>query len=204
MTTVDIPTKIHRKLKREAVRREIDLKDLIAEKLSAIVIISMLAIGGLGLAYADNIDLPLDEPYDDTWCVFLAAGDHVKYTCNWTWFLPDYVMAEINQTEVPALISQMPEHNLGLADKIRLFLESPPEIDDPMDLDFQEFLHPEVPLTFEERKIQDSINKLDECLRGLGAWQAYQAQTDIEYFVDESRYSFAARDNLSREGGGNG
>ncbi len=101
MTTVDIPTKIHRKLKKEALDRDMDLKDLVAERLGVIVMIAILAVGGLGLAYAEEVPLPLDEPYDDTWCVFLAAGDHVKFTCNWTWFLPDYVMSEINQTDIP-------------------------------------------------------------------------------------------------------
>ena len=145
-----------------------------SNKLPFAIIVAILAIGSLGLVYADGADhipLPLDEPFDDSWCVFLSASNHVTFTCNWKWFLPDYVMAEINQTEVPALIRDMPV-----------------EVDD----------EPEEPLTFEERQIEASIKKLDECLRGIGAWQAYQSQTTIEHFVDESRWSFPDRDNLSQ------
>jgi len=152
----------------------------------------------MSFAYAEEQELPLDQPYDDKYCTFLAVSDHVNFTCTWKWFLPEYIMAELDPLDIPAKISDIPQHNVELADKIRLLLEQPDEpLEDPMDLDFEEFLHPEVPLTFEERKIQDSIKKLDECLRGLGAWAAYQDQTSIEYFVDESRWSFPARDNLS-------
>jgi len=164
----------------------------------SLIIAVLLVFGGFGLAYADEIDLPVDEPYDDKYCTFLATGNHVIFTCSWKWFLPSEIMAELDPDDFPDRISDIPRHNLELADKIELLLEEYEEPKDQMDLDFEEFLHPDVPKTFEERKIQDSIDKLDECLRGLGAWAAYQAQTEIEYFVDESRYSFAIRDNLSQ------
>jgi len=200
MTTVDIPPKIHKKLKKEAVRRDMDLKEVIAEKLSFIVIAVILVGGGLGLAYAIEVDLPLDEPYDDSFCSFLAANNYVKFTCDWRWFLPDYIMDKLREdTTIPGLISEVPQHNIDLADKIKLLLEkgSPPvepTIDDSIIVDDE----PDVPLTTEERQIDDSIKKLDECLRGLGAWAAYQDQTEIKYFIDQSRWQFADRDNLSQ------
>ena len=199
MTTVDIPPKIHKKLKKEAVRREMDLKELLKEKLSFIVIAVILAGGGLGLAYAEEVDLPLDEPYDDSFCSFLAANNYVKFTCNWRWFLPDYIMEELrDDTTFPGLISEVPQHNLDLADKITLLLErGPPDIPDIEDIPEPQPTKKE-PLTTEERQIDDSIKKLDECLRGLGAWAAYQDQTEIKYFIDQSRWQFADRDNLSQ------
>ncbi len=158
----------------------------------------ILAFGSFGLIYADGEPLPVDQPYDDKYCTFLATNDHVIFTCSWKWFLPEHIMAELDPLDIPAKVSDLPQHNIELSDKIKLLIEQGEPIKDQMDLDFEEFLHPEEPLTFEERKIKASIDKLDECLRGLGAWQAYQAQTDIEYYVDESRYSFGIRDNLSQ------
>jgi len=168
-----------------------------------IALVALLTITSMvGIAYADgadHIDLPVDEPFDDQYCTFLATDNHVIFTCSWKWFLPEYIMVELDPDNIPERLSDIPQHNFDLSEQIKLLIEEgePEPIEDPTDLDFQEFLHPEVPLTFEERKIQDSIKKLDECLRGLGAWAAYQDQTSIEYFVDESRWSFPARDNLS-------
>jgi len=167
-------------------------------RIAVIPIIVILVISGFGLAYADEIDLPLDEPFDDLYCTFLAASDHVNFTCTWKWFLPEEIIVELDPYDIPARISDLPQHNIELADKISLLLEEYEEPKDQMDLDFEEFLHPDEPLTFEERQIEASIDKLDQCLRGLGAWKAYQTQTEIPYFVDESRYSFGIRDNLSQ------
>jgi len=166
----------------------------------SIIIAIMLLFGGIGVIYAEEVNLPLEEPYDDSWCTFLAASNHVNFTCSWKWFLPDYVMAEINQTIAPARISEMPEHNLDLADTIRLWLEhgEPSSISEDDAPIIEADPEREEPLTTEERQIDDSIKKLDECLRGLGAWAAYQDQTDIEYYVKESRWQFADRDNLSQ------
>lgn len=168
-------------------------------KLGIVLMIFISSTLLIGSTYAEEVQLPLDEPYDDSWCVFFSAGDHVQFSCNWTWFMPDYVMAEINQTEAPRLTSQMPEHNLDLADKIRLWLDhgEPSSISED-DVAIIEDEPEKEPLTFEERQIKASLDKLDECLRGVGAWAAYQSQTSIEGFVDESRYAFPIRDNLSQ------
>ncbi len=167
-----------------------------SNKLSLVVIFSILALGSLGLVYAE--DLPLDQPFDDKYCTFLATSDHVIFTCSWKWFLPDYIMDELDPGDIPLKLSDIPQHNLELSDKIRLLLEHGEPISPSEDISTIIEEEPKEPLTFEERQIEASIKKLDECLRGLGAWQAYQAQTDIEYYVDESRYSFGIRDNLSQ------
>ena len=198
MTTIDIPTKIHKKLKKEALDRDMDLKDLVAERLGVIVMIAILAIGGLGLAYAEEIDLPVADPYDDMYCTFYALSDHVNFTCTWKWFLPDYVMKELEPLDIPTKTSEIPQHNFELADKIKILLEkgerSESRINDTADV----VPEPDEPLTWEERQVEASIKKLDECLRGLGAWAAYQTANTIEYYVDESRWKFATRDNLSQ------
>jgi len=167
---------------------------------SIIALVALIAITSfVGLAYAEEINLPLDTPYDDSWCIFLSAGNHVTFTCNWKWFLPDYVMSEINQTEVPRLVSDMPQHNLELADQIRLFLERG-EQPIPDDIAIVEpVIEPEPePLTREEREIEAAIEKLAKCRTGIGAYAAYQEQEEIEGYTDQSRYEFQIRDNLSQ------
>ncbi len=151
-----------------------------------------------GIAYAEEVNLPLSEPYDDTFCAFLKEGNHVKFSCHWRWFLPDYILQGIeNDTTVPGLISEMPQHNLDLADKIRLLLErgdsSEPEIS-PDDI----LLPDPEPLTKEEREIEAAVKTLAECRTGLGAWAAYQETELIEHYSDQTRWEFAIRDNLSQ------
>ena len=164
----------------------------------SLIIAVMLLFGGIGVIYAEDINLPVDEPYDDMYCTFYALSDHVNFTCTWKWFLPDYVMDELVPLDIPTKTSEIPQHNLDLADKIRLLLEKGiPEKETPEISPIEDNL-PEEPLTWEERQIEASIKKLDECLRGRGAWAAYQSQTSIEGFVDESRQKFAIRDNLSQ------
>ena len=198
--TISVSNKTHKKIKRDATDEEMTIRAFVENKLGVIIIATILSLGSLGLVYADGEPLPVDQPFDDKYCTFLATSDHVIFTCSWKWFLPEYIMAELDPDDIPLKVSDIPQHNVELAEQIKLLVEQgePEPIKDQMDLDFEEFLKPEEPLTFEERKIKASIEKLDECLRGLGAWQAYQAQTDIEYYVDESRYSFSARDNLSQ------
>jgi len=165
----------------------------------SLIIAAMLLFGGLGVIYAEEIDLPLEDPYDDTWCIFLAAGDHVKFTCNWTWFLPDYVMVEVNQTTVPRLISEMPEHNADLAEIIRHFVEiGEPSSISKDDATIIEDPEPEEPLTAEAREIKYAVDTLAECRTGLGAWAAYQEQELIQNYADKTRWEFSIRDNLSQ------
>jgi len=140
-----------------------------------------------GIVYAEEVPLPLADPYDDTWCTFLAFDERVRFTCNWDWLLPDYVIAEINQTDIPARISDMPQHNLDLADKIRLLLEQGVQPDDPIDVTIPE-RPPEVPLTIEQKQIQTALDKLDECRTGSGAWAAFMEQGAIEFYVNQSRW----------------
>ncbi len=196
--TISVSNKTHKKIKQDATDEEMTIKDFVENKLGLILIATMLSIGGLGLAYAEQVDLPLPQVYDDSWCVFLSASNHVTFTCNWKWFLPDYVMAEINQTEVPTSISLIPQHNADLAEMIKHFIEKGipekeiPKISEP------ENNIPKEPLTREEREIESAIKTLAICRTGLGAFGAYQEQAEIEYYTDQSRWEFQIRDNLSQ------
>ncbi len=201
MTTVDIPEKQHRKLKKEAVKRKIDLKDLVAEKLGGLIIMVILFVSGLGIAaYAEEVNLPLEEPYDDTFCSFLKEGNHVTFSCNWRWFLPDYVLQGIeNDTTVPGVIEELPQHNLDLADKIRELLAIPPPVEEPEELDPDAERRADIAERIAEQdaeKIQ-LLGKLAECRTGLGAFAAYQEQAAIEDYTNQTRWQFAERDNLS-------
>jgi len=122
----------------------------------------------------------------------------VIFTKSWKWFLNETIMAELDPFDIPLKLSDIPQHNLDLADKIRLLLErgESERIDEqiPMEPDMPD----DEPLTWEERQIEASIKKLDECLRGIGAWAAYQTSNTIEFYVDESRWKFTIRDNLSQ------
>jgi len=197
--TISVSNKTHKKIKQDATDEEMTIKDFVENKLGLILIATMLSIGGLGLAYAEQVDLPLPQESDDSWCVFLSASNHVTFTCNWKWFLPDYVMAEINQTEVPTSISLIPQHNADLAEMIKHFIEqgdiSEPRADVLPDLEPTE---PEEPLTREEREIESAIKTLATCRTGLGAYGAYQEQAEIEGYSDQTRWEFQIRDNLSQ------
>jgi len=166
----------------------------------SLIIAIMLAFGSIGLVYAEELDLPIEEPYDDKYCTFLAASDHVNFTCTWKWFLDEIIMAELDPFDIPLKVSDLPQHNIDLAEQIKELLETLPidEPEDQMDLDFQEFLHPDEPLTPEEREIEAAIEILAECRTGLGAFAAYQESEAIEHYTDQSRWQFAIRDNLSQ------
>ncbi len=191
--------KTHKKIKRLANDADKTMKDFIDDKFRILTLVLLVGTLTFGSAYAVEVDLPLKEKFDDSFCSLVKEGNHVKFSCYWRWFFPDYIMQGIeNDTTIPSQITDLPQHNLDLADKIRLLLErgAPAEVipDDSPVIDDA----PEEPLTTEERQIETSIKKLDECLRGLGAWAAYQDQTEIKYFIDQSRWQFADRDNLSQ------
>jgi len=124
----------------------------------------------------------------------------VQFTCFWRWFLPDDIMEELrDDTTIPGLKTELPQHHLDLEEKVQNLIDK--KIEEIMTTPPEPEIipeEPEVPLTTEERQVDDSIKKLDQCLRGLGAWAAYQGQTEIEYFIDQSRWQFADRDNLSQ------
>ena len=198
MTTVDIPEKIHKKMKKEALKRNIDLKDLVAEKLGTLIIIAILFGGGLGLVYAEEQELPLSQPYDDKYCTFYALSDHVNFTCTWKWFLPPYVMSELEPLDIPTKTSEIPQHNLELSDKIRLLLEKGIPVPEVHEEGLPVVDEPTEPLTPEEREIKAAIDTLAECRTGLGAWAAYQETELIEHYADKTRWEFSIRDNLSQ------
>ena len=196
---IRVSKKTHKKVKKEAADKGISMQELADSKLSVLLLIFVSSALFFSQSYAEEIQLPLDEPFDDSWCIFHTAGDYVQFTCNWTWFLPDYVMAEINQTETPRLVAEMPKHNLDLADKIRLWLDhgeprSPSE-DIPTIIEDEKETEP---LTAEEREIKAAVETLAECRTGLGAWAAYQETELIEHYADKTRWEFSIRDNLSQ------
>ena len=169
-----------------------------SNKLGFLIIATILAIGSLGLVYSEEQPLPVEQPYDDKYCTFYALDNYVNFTCTWKWFLPDYVMAELEPLDIPTKTSEIPQHNLDLADKIRLLLEkgnvTETEIPEPRIED----VLPDEPLTAEEREIKAAVDTLAECRTGLGAWAAYQEQELIEHYADKTRWEFSIRDNLSQ------
>jgi len=204
MTTVDIPEKQHRKLKKEALKRNIDLKDLIAEKLSSIVIVSILLVSGLGIAFAADDNVPFDF-WNAHVCTFmgfpLENGTTIyKYECIWTGW--EHMVKSEWQIKQPSDISIIPLPDAPEAfliwapeDRQEIVVEEP--VKDQMDLDFEAFFEPE-PLTREEREIESAILKLAKCRTGIGAYAAYQEQEEIEGYTDQTRWEFQIRDNLSQ------
>ena len=99
------------------------------------LLIAIFIIGSFGLAYAEEQQLPLEKIYDDKFCTFTAFTDYVQFTCNWKWLLPETVTSEINQTDIPELTSDLPQHNLDLADQIKLILEKAAKVKLQLELD---------------------------------------------------------------------
>ncbi len=189
----------HKKIKRQANDEGLTMKDFMDKNFAVLGFLAFLFVGGFGIAHAVEVDLPLEEQYDDMFCSFLKEGNHVTFSCDWRWFFPDYIMQGIqNDTTIPSQITDLPQHNLDLADKIRLLLErgAPPEIipdDSPIEDDV-----PYEELTPEEREIEAAIETLAECRTGLGAWAAYQEDEAIQNYADKTRWEFSIRDNLSK------
>jgi hypothetical protein len=191
--------KTHRKIKRLANDADKSMKDFMDDKFRILTLVLLVGTLTFGSAYAVEVDLPLKEEFDDSFCSLQKEGNHVKFSCYWRWFFPDYIMKGIeNDTTIPSQITDLPQHNLDLADKIRLLLErgAPAEVipDDSPVIDDA----PKEPLTREEREIEAAVKTLAECRTGLGAWAAYQEQELIEHYSDQTRWEFAIRDNLSQ------
>ena len=165
----------------------------------AVFFAALFVVGTFGFAYAEEVSLPLEQEYDDKWCVFLADGDHVKFTCNWKWFLPPYVMAEANQTEVPKTFSSMPDHNEKLAEFIKELLANPPA-EEPPEPTADDIMRARIAEKRAENEAEREklIGELAECRTGLGAFAAYQEQEAIEDYANKTRWEFGIRDNLSQ------
>jgi len=166
----------------------------------SLIIAVMLVFGGIGIIYAEEQPLPLEDAYDLKYCVFAKVEPNlVRFTCNWDWLIPFEVLAQINQTTPPTNLNDLPIHNLALADMIKLYVEKAKkaEIEEQKRIAALPDPEPE-PTTKEEREIEAAVKKLAECRTGLGAWAAYQEQAPIEHYTDQTRWEFAIRDNLSQ------
>jgi len=205
MTTVDIPEKQHRKLKKEALKRNIDLKDLVAEKLGGLIIMAILFVSGLGLAYAEEVtvNIPFDN-WNSDFCTFMGfplenRTTLYKYECIWTGWLH-----QIEGEWVPV----EPSHStiVGLPDAPEAFIIWPPEdrqeivVEEPEAEEpvIDEIIEPAEPLTKEEREIEAAIKKLAKCRTGIGPYAGTQEHEEIEHYTDQTRWEFAIRDNLSQ------
>lgn len=205
MTTVDINPKKHRKLKKEALKRNMDLKDLVDEKLGGLIIMAILFVGGLGLAYAEEVtvNIPFDN-WNTDFCTFMGfplenGTTLYKYECIWTGWLH-----QIEGKWVP--VEPTDSTIVGLPDAPEAFIIWPPE-------DRQEIVveEPEEEETQMDRNIiaiderreeiqrekEALIGKLSECRTGLGAFAAYQEQEAIQDYTNQTRWQFVERDNLS-------
>lgn len=126
MTTIDIDKKQHKKLKKEALKRNIDLKDLVAEKLGSLIIIAILFVGGLGLVYAEEVtvNIPFDN-WNTDFCTFMGfplenGTTLYKYECIWTGWV-----YQINSEWVP--VEPTDSTIVGLPDAPEAFIIWPPE-----------------------------------------------------------------------------
>ena len=163
-----------------------------SNKLPFVIIATILAIGSLGLVYADH-PIPLESwnwhactltgfPLEngtiitDWKCVWSSYFDRI--TDEWKPLPP--IENQTIPTPEGAFVILPPD------ERIEEIIEEPK---DQMDLDFEGFLHPEEPLSFDEIQIKAAIEKLDECRTGLGAWAAFQQQGAIEFYVNQSRFT---------------
>jgi len=171
-----------------------------------LVAIMTVAISTMGIAYAQqqaNVPLPFDDPFVHMTCwtqVSQAGGvGEILYHCIWNWFIQPDTAEEIQlimeADEDPALDELFIK---DLVNKNPLIIEQVEELPEDIEPEVDIPIEPLVPLTWEEEQIEASVEKLEECLRGLGAWGAYQTAGAIPFWVDESRQSFGIRDNLSQ------
>ncbi len=151
-------------------------------------------------AEAEEVNLPLKEPYDSNLCFFtLIDDDLARFVCNWDWLLPSEILSQVNQTEPPINPNDLPIYTQELADQIAILLEKAKQEAIEEQKRIAEIPEPEPePLTKEEREIEAAVKTLAECRTGLGAWAAYQETELIEHYSDQSRWEFAIRDNLSQ------
>ena len=206
MTTVDIPEKQHRKLKKEALKRNIDLKDLVSEKLGLIIIGAMLVplLAFTQATYADH-DVPFDF-WDSHACTFEGTAinsTHMEYGfyCNWQGIFEQ--LTKDWQKIVPTEDGNY-THNLAGA----IIIQAPDGSIQEKIIEIVEEIDPDAErrAIIDERRAEEAaeteqlIGKLAECRTGLGAFAAYQEQAPIEDYANQTRWQFAIRDNLSQSG----
>ena len=168
---------------------------------SIIALVALIAITSfVGLAYAEEQQLPMQEPYQNKMCIFTLVDDKTaRFICTWDWLLPSEVLSQVNQTTPPTAPNDIPIYNLELADQIKLLLEKAKHdaIEEQERIANLPPPEPE-PTTPEEREIKAAVDTLAECRTGLGAWAAYQETELIQNYADKTRWEFSIRDNLSQ------
>jgi len=180
MTTVDIPKKTHKKLKAEAARKGIDLQDLVAEKLSTIVMIGMITIGllGLGYAYADH-PLPRYD-YDQHLCYATFESEFSIYSCNWLYI--NERSANVTDTVYIDQRNDEPvnEFMVRLKEQVSILTKPIPEPKEPISFSF---ISPEIIAKLEEKR-QATLDRYEEvkefCSYGVGAYHAIQVKEQFE------------------------
>jgi len=180
MTTVNIPKKTHKKLKAEAARKGMDLQDLVAQKLSTIVMIGMITIGllGLGYAYADH-PLPRYD-YDQHLCYATFESEFAIYSCNWLYINEKF--ANVTDTVYIDQETDEPvnEFMVRLKEQMSILTKPIPEPKEEMTFSF---INPEIIAKLEEKK-QAILDRYDEvkefCSYGVGAYHAIQVKEQFE------------------------
>jgi len=187
-----------RQTKMSWVCSDCSYKNKLKKPLLALAI--LLAVTSMGLAYAEEQPLPLEDAYDLKYCVFAKVEPNiVRFTCNWDWLIPFEVLSQINQTTPPTNLNDLPIHNVALADMIKLYLEKAKQAEIAERERIAALPDPEPePLTKEEREIEAAITKLAKCRTGIGPYAGTQEHEEIEGYTDQTRWEFSIRDNLSQ------
>ena len=169
-----------------------------------ILIAAMLAIGSLGTVYGASTTFTWE--YDDSCLVEFHSSEQADSLSKLA-VLFAFIFECESEIEAPLFTPQVtiiPDDGrawtyLKLGEVLRIGEpeETIPEVEEPVDE--HPIQEPDEPKTWQERQIIRQIETLDECWTGLGAWKAYQETERIQYYLDESRQSFAIRDNLSQE-----
>jgi len=205
--TIGVSNKTHKKIKRDANEEDMTIRDFVQDKLGLILIATMLSVGGLGLAYAEEVtvNVPFDE-WDMETSMFtgekLGNGTMV-YVFEYRWIGSlDQIMREW-LSRLPETPDEFDKLTIPGTEKIIIPPEESPikiteretreEVDERL-IELVDERRAEI-----QREADTLIENLAECRTGLGAFGAYQEQEAIESYTDQTRWQFAIRDNLSQD-----
>jgi len=200
MTTVDIPKKLHKKLKLEAAKKNMDLQDLVAQKLKVLIVALLIGSFAITSAYAAtevSVFLPINKQWDSDRCVLnvFVEQNKTQFVCSWDWtfsmeafnFLPDPETPTFEEYE-KALIDYLNE----IEDK------TPAQIVE----EFSEPVIPEIPqfmkaLQAKKLEAAEDIVRLEALLKDCEAikerWSKIQDSEHIES-LDIPKTMFAIDD----------
>lgn len=198
MTTVDIPPKIHKKLKREAVRRNVDLKDVVAEKLQVFVIVALFTAAiGFSAAYAEvaNFQFETDNLNSTTTFETTSVLENGQYKRDifalWSYIYDNQTMAEhqpqpVKGDPVGRFFELLLDDGAGIfkavVDPIVELIEEVEEI-------IEEIVEPEPEYTHEEQVLINNVHKycdeLSDRLEAIGLALDFEYETDEFYAKHE-------------------